>query len=149
MNYRLYTDQGKGYQNDIITQELLALFKRMDDLILNQEVKAKYLVIYNDNKSDDPIFLAFGDCETKQEYERFKKKRLLMNIKRELLEHFKKEDETFLSLCASNRYATCRGCKYEYLCEELLKAEEKRFNDENNNTLKPPYQKKQPTDNKY
>lgn len=34
--YRLYTDFGKGYTNDIKTNEITELFKRLDVLILEE-----------------------------------------------------------------------------------------------------------------
>lgn len=67
--YRLYTDFGKGYINDIKTNEITELFKRLDTLILEEYHKyCRYLVIENKNEADFPIFLSYGDKERYLEF---------------------------------------------------------------------------------
>lgn len=67
--YRLYTDFGKGYINDIKTNEITELFKRLDVLILEEYHKyCRYLVIENKDEADSPIFLSHGEKERYLEF---------------------------------------------------------------------------------
>ena len=78
--YRLYTDFGKGYTDDIRTNEKTELFKRLDTLILEEYHKyCRYLVVENSDNADFPIFLSHGEKEKYLEFkerEKAKTKRL-------------------------------------------------------------------------
>ena len=70
--YRLYTDFGKGYANDIKTNEITELFQRLDTLILEEYHKyCRYLVVENKDSADFPIFLSHGE---KEKYLKFKER---------------------------------------------------------------------------
>lgn len=72
-HFRLYASlEAKPYEHIVTSRNIQDLFIPMDIFILNKEViHSKYLVIWNHNNGDEPIYLGYGD---KVDYLKFKER---------------------------------------------------------------------------